>query len=158
MDSEYKIYMSRAQNELNLSIMIMKISEDENLQRDVFGMPSDTYFSAVITHSYYCIFYSAKAYLLSKGIKTGAPEEHRKTYDEMKKLVEKGIIDVELLRIYEGMMVRADTLLKIFEVEKGKRGKFTYRTLPQANREPAQQSVKHSGMFFKHIHSLLEGK
>ena len=70
MDSNYKIYIKRAGNEINLSKMIMKISEDDKIQADIFEMPKDTYYSAVISHAYYSIFYSAKAYLLTKKIKT----------------------------------------------------------------------------------------
>ena len=47
-----------------------------------------------------------------------SPEEHRKTYDGFKKLVNIGILDVELLRIYEKVLIRADTLLEIFRIEK----------------------------------------
>jgi len=109
----------------------------------------------VISHSYYCIFYAAKAYLINKGIKTEPPEEHRKTYDELRKLVDAGVIDVELLKMYEQVMVKADTLLEIFRQEKGKRGKFTYQKIPQANKEPAETSLKHAQTFFKHIYNLL---
>jgi hypothetical protein len=69
----------------------------------------------------------------------------------------RGVVDVELLRIYERLLVRADTLLNIFEVEKGKRGKFTYRTLPQANREPAKESADNAQTFFRHVFKLCEG-
>lgn len=136
--------------------MIMRISEDDKLQLDVFEMPKDTYYSAVISHAYYSIFYMAKAYLLTKGIKTEAPKEHRKSYDEFKKLVEQGAVDVELLKIYQQLMMRADTLLKIFQAEKGKRGKFTYRILPQANIEPAKESIGNAKTFFKHLNELCE--
>jgi uncharacterized protein (UPF0332 family) len=136
----------------------MKISEDDTIQEQVFSMPKDTYFSAVISHAYYGIFYMAKAYLLTKNIKTKPPEEHKKTYEEFEKLVQQGIIDVELLKIYRKMMLRADTLLKIFGQEKGKRGRFTYRTLPQANKDPAQESLSNAETFFKHLYNLTENK
>ena len=75
-------------------------------------------------------------------------------YEEFKKQVEKGAIDVELLKIYQQLMTRADTLLKIFQTEKSKRGKFTYRTIPQANAEPAKESITNAETFFKHINNL----
>lgn len=156
MDFEYKIYLARAQNELNLSIIIQKISDDKRMQVDVFGMKEDTYYSATISHAYYSIFYAAKAYLLLKGVKTQVPEEHKKTFDEFSKLVGKGTIDVELLKIYQSMLIKADTLLHIFELEKGKRGKFTYRRIPQANQEPAQESIKHAQIFFNNLFRLCE--
>jgi uncharacterized protein (UPF0332 family) len=158
MDFEYKIYLTRAQNELNLSMMIQRISDDKKLQIEIFAMKEDTYYSAVISHAYYSIFYAAKAYLLLKGIKTSAPEEHKKTFEEFSKLVDKGTVDMELLRIYQNMIIKADTLLHIFELEKGKRGKFTYRRIPQANQEPAQESIKNAKTFFNNIYRLCEKK
>ncbi len=137
-------------------MIVMKISDDKELQLSAFNMKEDTYYSATISHAYYCIFYAAKAYLLAKGIKTEPPEEHKKTFEEFSKLVEKGIVDVELLKIYEKMLVRADTLLHIFELEKGKRGKFTYRRIPQANREPAKESIDNAQFFFKNVYGLCE--
>jgi len=156
MDFEYEIYLARSQNELNLSMMVQKISDDKKMQVEIFAMKEDTYYSAVISHAYYCIFYAAKAYLLLKGIKTSAPEEHRKTFEEFSKLVDKGTVDIELLRIYQSMLMRADTLLHIFELEKGKRGKFTYRKIPQANQEPAQESISNAKTFFNHVYRLCE--
>lgn len=156
MDFEYKIYLARAQNELNLSIMIQKISDDKKMQIEVFGMKEDTYYSATISHAYYSIFYGAKAYLLLKGIKTQAPEEHKKNFDEFSKLVDKGIVDVELLKLYKNLLMKADTLLDIFGLEKSKRGIFTYRRIPQANQEPAEESIRHAQLFFNNIYRLCE--
>ena len=158
MDFEYKIYLARAQNELNLSIIIQKISNDKIMQVEIFGMKEDTYYSAVISHAYYSIFYAAKAYLLLKGIKISAPEEHRKTFDEFSKLVDKGTVDMELLTIYQNILLKADTLLHIFGLEKGKRGTFTYRRMPQANQEPAQESITNARIFFNNIFRLCENK
>ena len=157
MDLEFKLYLKRAQNELNLARIIMKLSIEKKIQIEIFGIDEeDTYFSSTISHSYYSIFYAAKAYLLIKGIKTEPPEEHKKTFEEFKKLVEQGIIDVELLKIYEKIIIKADTLLGIFHREKGKRGKFTYRKLPQSNQEPAQESLDNAKTFFKHIYNLCD--
>lgn len=151
------IYIERAENELELAKIIFKITNDENLQENVFLINKPlTFFSSVIIHSYYCIFYSAKAYLLNKGIATNAPEEHKKTFLEFKKLVESGLIDVELLRIYEALVIRADVLLEIFKLEKKKRGEFTYQKLAQSNKEPANNSLNNAKVFFKHIYSLIK--
>jgi uncharacterized protein (UPF0332 family) len=158
MSTESKIYTKRAINEFNLSTMIMKISENDNIQAEIFNMPPDTYFSAVISHAYYSIFYITKAYLHTKGIKTKVPEEHKKTFEEFKKLVEKGAVDVELLKIYQQLMMRADTLLKIFQTEKNKRGNFTYRTIPQANLEPAKESIANAEKFLRNMSKLVTNK
>jgi uncharacterized protein (UPF0332 family) len=156
MDFEYQIYLARAENELNLATMIQKISDDKEMQVAIFEMKEDTYYSASIAHAYYSIFYAAKAYLLTKKIKTQAPEEHKKTFNAFSNLVNQGIIDVELLRIYQQMLIKADVLLHIFELEKGKRGKFTYKTIPQANKEPAHPHPL-TDSFIKHqkVHDFL---
>ncbi len=61
---------------------------------------------------------------------------------------------MELLQIYQKVLMRSDVLLGIFKREKQKRGRFTYRTMPQANREPAQESMEHAKVFFKNIFKL----
>ena len=53
-------------------------------------------------------------------------------------------------------MKNADALLSIFEIEKGKRGKFTYKRIPQANQEPAQESIKNAQFFYKNMFGLCE--
>jgi uncharacterized protein (UPF0332 family) len=91
MDSEYKIYLQRAENELSLARMILKLSIEPNIQEEVFKVSSvSTYFSSVISNSYYSIFYAAKAYLLKKGIKTKVPESIRKHLKSLRCLLVKG--------------------------------------------------------------------
>lgn len=155
MDFVHKVYLQRAENELRLSMMVLKISDNKELQVSVFGMKEDTYYSATIAHAYYCIFYAAKAYLLLKNIKTQPPEEHKKVFEAFSGLVKTGVVDVELLKIYEKMLVKADTLLNILAVEKGKRGRFTYQRIPQANRVPAKESIDHAQFFFKNLYQLV---
>ncbi len=156
MDSSYSLYIQRANNELKLTEIILALSKDMKIQSDIFKVAEpETYYSAVISHSYYCIFYSAKAYLFRNGIRTYAPEEHEKTYEEFKKLVEKGYLRIELLKIYEDVLIKAETLLGIFKSEKSKRGEFTYQKLPQANLEPAKDSIFNATLFFKTINKIL---
>ncbi len=154
MDS--KLYIHRAENEIKLAGIIFVISEEPTIQKETFKIADpETYFSAVITHSYYSIFYSAKAYLTKKGIEVSAPEEHKKSYEAFKTFVESGELDVELLRIYQEALVRAEFLLGIFKEEKKKRGDFTYRILPQANKDPAKESINHAKVFYKHMFAIL---
>jgi len=54
------------------------------------------------------------------------------------------------------MLVRAGELLKIFKDEKWKRGHFTYQTIPQANKEPAKQSIKNASYFLKNIKIIID--
>lgn len=158
MDSEgrQKLYIQRAENELNLAKAISRISEDKELKEALGLKPDSTFYSNVISTCYYCVFYSAKAFLLREGIATRPPEEHKKSYEEFEKLVGSGKVDVKLLRIYKSMIVRAEELLGIFRRERKKRGKFTYQRLPQANLEPAKESIGNAEKFFKNIYMMLD--
>jgi len=135
---------------------VMELSLNPNIQINFKVTKIDTYFSSVISHAYYAIFYSAKAYLLKKGIKIKVPNEHKKTFKAFKKFVKEGTIDQELLEIYEDIIIKAETLLSIFKDEKKNRGKFTYQKLAQANEEPAIKSLENSKIFFKHINELCK--
>jgi uncharacterized protein (UPF0332 family) len=154
MDSTARLYLERAENELELARIIFTITENDDLKAVFHVSKTRTFYSAVITHSYYCIFYATKAYLFTKGIKTAAPEEHRKAYGSFKHLVTEGIVDRELLAHYETVLFQASELLSIFKTEKRKRGDFTYQRLSQANRAPAEQSTTHAAYFFKHLYAL----
>lgn len=156
MDSEAKIYIDRAENEIILSENDMKISlEDET--KKVLGIPAEkTFFNSVIGHAYYAIFYAAKAYLHGFGIKTGPPEEHKKTYEEFKKIVDSGKIDKQLLEIYEAESMKAEVLLDILLREKRKRGLFTYNVKSEANIPYAKESIDNSIKFVSIIKLLLE--
>lgn len=157
MDSDRKevLYLNRAKNELDLANAVFKISTETRFKLDLELKEDSTFFSNVINNSYYCIFYSAKAFLHTKGIITTAPEEHRKTLEEFEKLAASGQIDEELVRIYKDIVVKAEELLGIFAKEKSKRGKFTYRMLPQANLEPAKESLENAEKFYKNINLIV---
>ena|SRR3989344_2291078 len=157
MSDEAELYLQRAENELVAAQMLFDISSNPTLQKEQFKLEKDfTFYSTVISHSYYCIFYSAKAILIKEGIKTDAPEVHKKTIIAFEKyLVETGKLNVELLKIYKKIIVRAEELLGIFSKEKGRRGEFTYQKLPQANREPAKESLDNASFFFKNINKVI---
>ena len=155
MDSDIKLLLERAENELELAKVVFTLTENKNIQSEVFHLDKiQTFYSSVISHSYYCIFYSAKAYLLTKGIKTDAPEVHKKTFEAFKNFVKEGVVSKELLKLYEEVLIKAQTLLDIFKTEKKKRGEFTYQRIAQANREPANQSLEIAKTFFSNIYRI----
>ncbi len=158
MSDEAELYLQRAENELVTAQMLFDVSNNPTLQKEQFKLEKDfTFYSPVIGHSYYSIFYSAKAILIKNGIKTEAPEVHKKTLEAFEKyLVSTGKLDMELLKIYQKMIVRAEVLLGIFSMEKRKRGEFTYQKLPQANKDPAKESLNNASFFFKNIHKILK--
>lgn len=97
-----------------------------------------------------------KSYALNKKIDTKSPEVHKKTLEEFKKqFIDSGILDMNLLMIYKKMIVKAESLLQIFKLEKNKRGDFTYNTISQANIEPANESLDNAKTFFKHCNAYL---
>ena len=156
MDTLVNQYLKRAGNEIRLTIILMKLSQSDE-KVNLGAEKEDTFYSSVISHSYYSIFYSAKAILLTKGVKTDFPEVHKKTLEEFKKyFVDSGILDLELFKIYHKMIVRADELLGLFQQEKRKRGQFTYKTIPQSNIEPAEESIKNAKKFVSHIKQIIE--
>jgi uncharacterized protein (UPF0332 family) len=152
------LYLQRAKNEINLANAIFKISTDNKLKLDLELKEDSTFFSNVISNSYYCIFYSAKALLESRGIKTEMPDEHKKTLEEFEKIVNSGEIDKELLIIYKSLLIRADELLGIFQKEKKKRGEYTYYKLPQSNMDPAKESLNNAQKFLKNINLIIQRK
>lgn len=159
MGSLIEIYVDRANNEIMAADSLKRLSEKEE-DKINFGLPDDiSFYSSVISHSYYAIFYSTKALLLTKGIETKSPEVHKKTFEEFQKnFVDTKELDISLLKIYKKMIVRADELLEIFKDEKWKRGHFTYQTIPQANKEPADDSLKNSKFFVSNIMKVTKGK
>lgn len=157
MDSTVKIYFQRADTEILAAQSLKHLSEHKE-DKTRFNLPEKTtFYSGVISHAYYAIFYSAKALLLTKNIKTTAPEVHKKTFDQFKKtFVDTGILDVKLLTIYSKMIVRADDLLSIFRQEKKKRGLYTYKTIPQANKQPAEDSLNNARLFVSNVMKTAE--
>jgi uncharacterized protein (UPF0332 family) len=155
MDSEVNLYLLRAEDEFLLSQNDLQVSTDDKT-KDFLGIPKDkTFYYSVISHAYYSIFYAAKAYLLNKGIKTKVPNEHKKTFMEFKKFVKEGILDKELLEIYEAEIIKADFLLKIFQSEKKKRGTFTYQMKSEANLPFARESIENARKFISNIKAII---
>lgn len=89
--------------------------------------------------------------MLSKNISTSPPHEHAKILDNLKLSTKEGILDSELLKVYEEESIRAETIISIYQKEKRKRGKFTYQKLPQSNKQPVKESIKNANLFRKTI-------
>ncbi|MBI2576150.1 HEPN domain-containing protein [Candidatus Woesearchaeota archaeon] len=156
MDLTIRNYLARSENEIVLAASIKKLSDDPDAKKFFQIDGSLTFYSSVIAHSYYSIFYAAKAILLAKGIETGSPDAHKKTLDAFKEhLVDSGFLDVKLFEIYKKMVVRAEALLGIFKAEKKERGDFTYNTIPQANQEPAEDSLRNAKTFVANITKII---
>ena len=79
-------------------------------------------------------------------------------YQKFKKFAKTGELDKELLEIYEDAKIKAETLLLILENEEEKRTEYTYKTYPQANKEPAEKSIENAKFFVAHIKKFVELK
>ncbi len=158
MDSEVKLYLQRAENKIILAKTNFDISLSKELKNLLKITNNHTFFNDVISECYYAIFYTAKAYLLSKNIKTSMPEEHKKTYKEFEKFVNSGSLNKEVLDIYETETEKANTLLKIFKSEKKKRGRFTYDVNSNANIPYAKESLDNVIKFVSLIKAIIENQ
>ena len=156
MDIKINGYLDRAENELILAQANFSFSTIDEVKLKLGISMEKTFFNNVISESYYAIFYCAKAFLISLGIKTEPPEEHKKTYEEFKKIVESKRVDKQLAEIYEEETGKAEVLLKIFFDEKRNRGRFTYNVNANANKPFAEQSIKNAKFFCSTIKHLIE--
>lgn len=158
MDSKDETLIERAEHEIAVSEILDKLSENIP-EREALNVSSGaTFYSAVISHAYYSIFYSAKYYLLSRNITIPEQGQHNFVYQKFKKLAKAGELDEELLKIYEDAKVKAETLLLILEGEEEKRTEYTYKTYHQANKEPAEKSIENAKFFVSHIKKFVEMK
>ncbi len=157
MDLKVSLLIDRGENEILAAQVLKKLSEEDSLKIE-FDLPiSTSFYSSVISHAYYSIFYCAKAYLIHKNISLLLKQgQHQQVYFEFRKLVNKGIIETELLNIYEDVKGKAEVLLDILKTEKDKRTNFSYETIPQANKQPAEDSLNNAIFFISHIKELLD--
>ena len=88
MNGETELYLQRAENELVAAQMLFDVSNNPKLQKEQFKLEKEfTFYSSVISHSYYCIFYATKAILSNMGIKTEAPEVHKKLSKHLRNIL-----------------------------------------------------------------------
>lgn len=156
MDSEVSLMLNRANNELNAARALKKLSEEEELKALLEVPVNSTFYSSVISHAYYAMFYGAKAYLLSKGEKFVKQGQHQQVYIKFRKFVKEGVIDKELLLVYEDVKIKAEELLEVLDSEREKRKNFTYETSSEANREPAEKSLENAAFFISHIIKFIK--
>ena len=156
MVAEIDLYLRRAEEKVLLAKICFEIST-KNETKTFLGIPQNqTFFNDIISLSYYSIFYSAKAYLISKVIKTSPPEEHKKTYEEFAKFVRMGILDKELMDIYENAVAEAEILLNIFFLGKRDRGRFTYNVNSNANLPFAKDSIENAKKFTRILTTIVK--
>ena len=155
MDSGAELYLIRAEDEFLLAKNDLLISTEAKIKESLGIQIDKTFFHSVISHAYYSIFYCAKAYLLSKGIKTNLPDEHKKTYEALKYTISREMLNKEIMQIYEKEIRKADSLLKIFRQEKKKRGFFAYNIKSEANLPYARESIENARKFISILKQMI---
>ena len=79
MDLMIRNYLARPENEVVLAASIKRLSDEQDAKKFFQIDDSLTFYSSVIGHPYYSIFYAAKAILLAKGIETGSPWQRQRS-------------------------------------------------------------------------------
>ena len=152
-----RLNLRRAENELKNAEMIFKVSVNDIFKNELGLLKEDTFYSSVISHAYYAIFFATKALLLKEKVRTKSPNIHKATLDAFAYyLISNGKLDVKLLNIYKSAIVKADSLLGLFISEKDKRGTFTYQELSDANKEPAEESINNANQFLTSVIRLMQ--
>ncbi len=155
MDSEVELSIKRTENELIAAKALFILSDIAEAKTLLKVPASETFYSSVIAHAYYTIFYAARTYVVSKGIKLPEQGVHQAVYSAFRKFVRQGKLAEELLALYEDVKVKAETLLEIFDEEEENRTKFTYKTFAQANKAPAEKSIQNAEIFLTEIKGLI---
>ena len=151
-----KLNLSRAENELKHAEAAYKISQNDYLKKELELLPTDSFYSGVISNAYYALFFAAKSILIKEKIITKSPNIHKATLDAFSYyLILNGKLDVEILLLYQSTIIKADALLGLFVSEKEKRVEFTYKTLPDANKAPAKESLENASKFIMTIKKIV---
>ena len=74
-EDKYKLYIERAKNELDLANAVFKLSSDSKIKIELELKENATFFSNVISCSYYTIFYATKSLLKQYKITTKIPSK-----------------------------------------------------------------------------------
>ncbi|MBI2151265.1 HEPN domain-containing protein [Candidatus Woesearchaeota archaeon] len=72
---------SKAENELKHAEAAFKISFNDSIKKELELLETDTFYSGVISHAYYAIFFAAKALLIKEKVITKSPNIHKATLD-----------------------------------------------------------------------------
>lgn len=151
-----KLNLAKAENELKHAEAVFKISANNALKEELELLETDTFYSGVISHAYYAIFFAAKALLIKEKIITKVPNIHKAALDAFSYyFILNGKLDVQILLLYKSAIIKADALLSLFVSEKEKRVEFTYKTLPDANKTPAKESLDNAHKFLTNIKKIV---
>lgn len=171
-----KIYLEYAENSLQTAQALYKISKEDRLKEEA-GLPSGyESFLWVIVSSYYSMFYAVSYVLLNQGIKVGAKMVHKVTADclinflYLSGKIEKSLLDdfnqtkdeaMELMQnlseeeIKMQIRQKAIELVKNFDFEMSKRGRFQYNMNESLKEQYAKTSLERARGFLLEMKKLI---
>ena len=116
----------------------------------------------VVVISYYSMFYIANAVLLELGYKIGEKIAHKVTNDALIVLV-KDKVKKGLLEEYENAKedaleiasAKSEEIIKLYELELGKRSRFQYNMTESIQEQKARTSLERAKQFMLEMKKLL---
>ncbi len=84
MDSRVNLWLDRASNELFAAQTLHQVSQEGALKKELRLPAPTTFYSSVIGHAYYAIFYAARAALLLEKVEVRSPDIHNKVYNQFR--------------------------------------------------------------------------
>lgn len=146
----------------NILRILQKNSEESLKTADLLLRGNYSTLWAVVC-SYYAMFYIANCVLYSMGYKVGHRIPHKVTSDALIVYVRKKLKESLLEEFEEAQEealeiagLRADELVRSFDLERMKRSRFQYEMTEDIKRSKAETSLKRAKMFVFEMEKLLE--
>ncbi len=151
------LMVKKANNNLKFAKTTLALCENNEVKDSLGLQEKDSFYDWVIVVAYYAMFHITQALLATKKIKITNIRVHEATlYAFAHNFILTKELEDELFFTYEDAEAKAEELFTSLSEERRKRGKFTYERLPQANKEPAEESITHATEFVREIETILK--
>lgn len=156
--------MIKKVKEINQNIINVYVkNSEESLKVANHLLKEDISTLWVIVPSYYSMYYIANAVLYNLGYKIGHKISHKITADSLITFVRKKLKD-NLIEDYEKTKdnalelagIKTDKIIKSFDFEKNKRGRFQYNMTENVKKAKAKTSLERAKVFASEMERLLE--
>ncbi len=169
-------YLKTSKTSLRVAEILFNLSKKEEDKNKLFLEEDFECYLWVIVSSYYSMFYIANAALAKLGIKVGDKIAHKITSDclffyfiKAEKLAKHyfeeyfssmeealDVMGVDEKMTKKEFQQKALDLIQTFNYERGKRGKFQYRTTETIKESYALTSLNRARKFFEEIEKVIE--
>ncbi len=161
-ENNFKNYLNESLiNKVNFEDIVYQTylrnaSESLNVANELFK--NKTSWLWVVVSSYYSMFYIASAYIYKRGYKASGNIVHQ-VINEALVVLARNDIKKHFLEEYEEEKEKAlsasENLLKEYEYEKGKRGRFQYETTEEIKESKAKTSLERAKNFVAVLRQLF---